>query len=68
METRRFEINVSCASCANKIEKVFKKYSDIQFTINILEKLLSIRADENKYSDEFIEKLALQAGYIATRI
>ncbi|MBD5423139.1 MAG: cation transporter [Mycoplasma sp.] len=68
METRRFEINISCASCANKIEKVFKKYPDIQFTINILEKLLSVKADESKYSDEFIEELALQAGYNATRI
>ena len=60
---RRFEVNISCASCANKIEKVFSKYKDIKLDINIMEKILVIYADENKYSSEKILEIIKQSGY-----
>lgn len=68
MDIRRFEINIRCASCVGKIEKVFKKYSDIKYSLNLLEKMLTIEADETKYNDQFIIDLVAQVGYIAERI
>ena len=68
MDVRRFEINIRCASCVGKIEKVFKKYPDIKYSLNLLEKMLTVEADEKKYNDQFIIDLAAQVGYVAERI
>lgn len=67
--TRRFDINIKCASCKQNLETIFKKYEDISWSINITEKILKIVSDEQKYSDEFIEELLSNfGGYIAKRI
>ncbi len=68
MDIRRFEINVRCASCVGKIDKAFKQYPDIKYSLNLLEKMLSVEADENKYSDQFIINLVAKIGYVAERI
>ena len=68
MDIRRFEINVRCASCVGKVDKVFKQYPDIKYSLNLLEKMLSVEADENKYSDQFIIDLVAKIGYVVERI
>ena len=65
---RRFEVSVSCSSCARKIEKLFKNYKDIKYSLNIIEKILVIDADEKKYSNEFIIELLKGIGYIVKEI
>lgn len=68
MKIRRFEVNMSCASCAQKIMKKLDQYKDLKHVVNPLEKMVSIEADENKYSDEEIKKILKEIGYEATRI
>ena len=43
-------------------------YIQEQESINLLEKMLSVEADENKYSDQFIIDLVAKIGYVAERI
>lgn len=68
MEIRRFEVNISCVSCANRITKKLNQYKDIKYSINALEKIISIEADENKYTDDFIIKIIKDMGYKAERM
>ena len=68
MDVRRFEVNINCASCANKIEKIFKKIKDIKITINVLEKMISVEADELIYDDKTIIDLIAKVGFQAERI
>ncbi|TDV24480.1 copper chaperone CopZ [Mycoplasmopsis mustelae] len=63
--TRYFTVNVSCASCKSHIDKQFKDYPEIKYSVNLMEKMLKVDADEEKYPDELIIKLAKQAGYDA---
>ncbi|AHH45229.1 hypothetical protein [Mesomycoplasma bovoculi] len=66
--TRRFSVPIKCASCNVTFEKLFSKYEDLQWFANVSEKILKIVADEEKYSDEFIEELLKSVGYVAERI
>lgn len=59
---------MSCASCAQKIMKKLDQYDDLKYVVNSLEKMVSIEADENNYSDEKIKKIFKEIGYKATRI
>ncbi|WP_434336919.1 hypothetical protein [Mesomycoplasma conjunctivae] len=68
MTTRRFDVNIKCASCKTSFEKLFSKYEDLTWNINISEKILKIIADEEKYTDEFIEELLGSIGYASQRI
>lgn len=65
---RRFNINISCASCINRIKKILKKYNDIEFKVNILENIIIIKSDENKYNDIFLIDLFKKSGYYIERI
>ncbi len=65
---RRFDINITCASCANKIEKILKQNKDLKFSINVLEKMLIVETDESNYDDEKIISLVAQAGFKAELI
>ena len=60
---RRFEINITCASCVKKIDKIFSKFDDFNYSINLIEKLLIINANEEKYTSEFILKELKKIGY-----
>lgn len=68
MGIRRFEVDISCISCANIIMKKLNQYQDIKYSINALEKIISIEADENKYSDDLIIKIIKETGYQAERM
>ena len=68
MNLRRFEVNMNCVSCANKIEKAFKEFKDIKITINALEKMITVEANEEQYDDQFIIDLIAKIGYQAERI
>lgn len=68
MNVRRFEVNMSCASCANRIMKKLKQFPDVQYSLNPMEQMMTIEADETKYSDEMIVAMMKEIGYIATRI
>lgn len=68
MEIRRFEVNIACVSCANRIMKKLNQYPDIKYSVNALEKIISIEADENKYSDDLIIKIIKETGYQAERM
>lgn len=65
---RRFDISISCASCIKKINKVFSQYKDIKYSINLIEKMLIVEADENKYPSNFIIDLINQSGYVGIEI
>ncbi|MGY6172585.1 cation transporter [Candidatus Mycoplasma pogonae] len=65
MNSRYFLLAISCASCKSHIEKVFAKYPDIEYSVNVVEKILTVKADEEKYSNDFIIELVKEAGYSA---
>lgn len=65
---RRYKLEINCASCISGIELVFKGFSDIVCSFNILTQILKVDADRGKYSDEFIIKLLKKAGYEAKRV
>ncbi|MGZ9413496.1 heavy-metal-associated domain-containing protein [Mycoplasma sp. 480] len=63
--SRYFTINVSCASCKSNIDKQFQQYPEIKYSLNLMDKMLKVDADDELYPDELIIKLAKQAGYDA---
>lgn len=65
---RRFSINITCATCKLKIEKILKNYPDINYSINIMEKMINIEADEVKYPNKKIIDIIHQAGFNAKEI
>jgi len=54
---------MSCASCANAVEKALNKNNDINASVNFATEKLNIEYDENKYNFDKIRKIVESAGY-----
>lgn len=65
---RRFKMVIFCASCKSKIEKVFSDYPEIKFSVNLIDEILLINADPNKYPDNFIVEKLKNIGYEIEKI
>ena len=54
---------MSCAACANAVEKALNKNNDINASVNIATEKLNIEYDEKKYNFDKIKKIVESAGY-----
>ena len=54
---------MSCASCANAVEKALNKNNDINASVNIATEKLNIEYDEKKYDFDKIKEIVESAGY-----
>ena len=54
---------MSCAACANAVEKALNKNNDINASVNIATEKLNIEYDEKKYNFDKIRKIVESAGY-----
>ena len=54
---------MSCASCANAVEKALNKNNDINASVNIATEKLNIEYDEKKYNFDKIREIVESAGY-----
>ena len=54
---------MSCAACANAVEKALNKNEDINASVNIATEKLNVEYDERKYDFDKIRKIVESAGY-----
>ena len=54
---------MSCASCANAVEKALNKNNDINASVNFATEKLNIEYDEKKYNFNKIREIVESAGY-----
>ena len=54
---------MSCAACANAVEKALNRNNDINASVNIATEKLNIEYDEKKYDFDKIRKIVESAGY-----
>lgn len=54
---------MSCAACANAVEKALNKNNDINASVNIATEKLNIEYDEKKYDFDKIREIVESAGY-----
>ena len=54
---------MSCASCANAVEKALNKNNDINASVNFATEKLNIEYDEKKYNFDNIREIVESAGY-----
>lgn len=54
---------MSCASCANAVEKALNKNNDINASVNFATEKLDIEYDEEKYNFDKIREIVESAGY-----
>lgn len=54
---------MSCASCANAVEKALNKNNDINASVNFATEKLNIEYDEKKYNFDKIRGIVESAGY-----
>lgn len=54
---------MSCASCANAVEKALNKNNDINASVNFATEKLNIEYDEEKYNFDKIREIVESAGY-----
>ena len=54
---------MSCASCANAVEKALNKNNDINASVNFATEKLNIEYDEKKYNFDKIRDIVESAGY-----
>ena len=54
---------MSCAACANAVEKALNKNEDINASVNIATEKLNVEYDEGKYDFDKIRKIVESAGY-----
>jgi len=54
---------MSCAACANAVEKALNKNNDINASVNIATEKLNIEYDEKKYNFDKIREIVESAGY-----
>ena len=54
---------MSCASCANAVEKAINKNNDINASVNFATEKLNIEYDEEKYNFDKIREIVESAGY-----
>ena len=64
MKTENYTVTgMSCASCANAVEKALNKNNDINASVNIATEKLNIEYDEKKYDFNKIREIVESAGY-----
>ncbi len=64
MKTENYTVTgMSCAACANAVEKALNKNNDINASVNIATEKLNIEYDEKKYNFDKIRKIVESAGY-----
>ena len=64
MKTENYTVTgMSCASCANAVEKALNKNNDINASVNIATEKLNIEYDEKKYNFDKIREIVESAGY-----
>ena len=54
---------MSCASCANAVERALNKNNDINASVNFATEKLNIEYDEKKYNFDKIREIVESAGY-----
>ena len=54
---------MSCAACANAVEKALNKKENISASVNIATEKLNIEYDEKQYNFDKIRKIVESAGY-----
>ena len=54
---------MSCAACANAVEKALNKKGDINASVNIATEKLNVEYDEKKYDFDKIREIVESAGY-----
>ncbi len=64
MKTENYTVTgMSCAACANAVEKVLNKNTNISASVNIATEKLNIEYDEKKYDFDKIREIVESAGY-----
>ena len=64
MKTENYTVTgMSCAACANAVEKALNKNTDISASVNIATEKLNIEYDEKKYNFDKIREIVESAGY-----
>ena len=64
MKTENYTVTgMSCAACANAVEKALNKNNDINASVNIATEKLNIEYDEKKYDFDKIREIVESAGY-----
>ena len=64
MKTENYTVTgMSCAACANAVEKALNKNNDINASVNIATEKLNIEYDEKKYNFDKIREIVESAGY-----
>lgn len=64
MKTENYTVTgMSCAACANAVEKALNKNNDINASVNIATEKLNIEYDEKKYNFNKIREIVESAGY-----
>ena len=64
MKTENYTVTgMSCAACANAVEKALNKNNDINASVNIANEKLNIEYDEKKYDFDKIREIVESAGY-----
>ena len=64
MKTENYTVTgMSCAACANAVEKALNKNNDINASVNFATEKLNIEYDEKKYNFDKIRKIVESAGY-----
>ena len=64
MKTENYTVTgMSCAACANAVEKALNRNNDINASVNIATEKLNIEYDEKKYDFDKIREIVESAGY-----
>ena len=64
MKTANYNVTgMSCAACANAVEKALNKNEGIDAKVNISTEKVSLQFDETKYDFEKIQKIVENSGY-----
>ena len=64
MKTENYTVTgMSCAACANAVEKALNKNNDINASVNFATEKLNIEYDEKKYNFNKIREIVESAGY-----
>ena len=64
MKTENYTVTgMSCAACANAVEKALNKNNDINASVNFATEKLNIEYDEKKYNFDKIREIVESAGY-----
>ncbi|MFC1669832.1 heavy-metal-associated domain-containing protein [Spirochaetota bacterium] len=59
---------MTCMGCARILESELRKFEDIKFTINVLDKYITVNYPADKYSRKDFEKAIESHGYTIEKI